>query len=219
MKRTESVSPSLCKCVQEIRMAKDIEEKDAETREKRLARCVEHHGHLCMGQVLGVLLAEKGLELIGTDDPKEMIVISENDRCIADALQILTGTRLGRRSFQLRDYGKMAATFINEKKGTAYRVWVSGEITKVGAYHSLAREEKDKLLMRVLESNTDDVLSFQRVRVELSRHELPGIPKRVVRCDSCGEKVMDGKDVEREGRILCRYCDKGGYYVTLRGNE
>ena len=103
-----------------------------ETRKERLKRCVDYHGHLCMGQVLGVLLAEKGLDLIGTDDPMEMIVISENDRCISDALQILTGTRLRRRSFKLRDYGKMAATFINVNKATAYRVWVSGEITKIG---------------------------------------------------------------------------------------
>jgi formylmethanofuran dehydrogenase subunit E len=30
-----------------------------------LNRCVEYHGHLCMGQALGVRLALKAMELIG----------------------------------------------------------------------------------------------------------------------------------------------------------
>ena len=183
-----------------------------ESREERLRRCVEHHGHLCMGQVLGVLLAEKGMDLIGTGDAKEMIVICENDRCISDALQILTGTRLGRRSFKLIDYGKMAATFVNERTDTAYRVWVSAPRTKIGKYHSLPRLEKEKLLFDILHSDTDEILSCRRVRVEFAEEELPGRPKRVVLCESCGEKVMDGKDVEEEGRVLCRCCARGGYY-------
>ncbi|MEW5936802.1 MAG: FmdE family protein [Candidatus Thermoplasmatota archaeon] len=183
-------------------------------RKERLSKAVEYHGHLCMGQVLGVLLAEKGLSLIGTADPREMIVIAENDRCIADALQILTGTRLGRRSFKLRDYGKMAATFINLRTGHAYRVWVSGAVTKTGEYHSLQEVEKEALLARVIEAGIDEVLSFQPVRVHLSPDELPGYPRRVVRCAVCGEKVMDAKETERDGRLLCRACADRPYYTT-----
>ena len=94
---------------------------DAPTGEHLLERCVEFHGHLCLGQVLGVRLALKGMELIGTRNPKEMIVLIENDRCIADAIQIVTGTRIGRRSAKLINYGKMAATFINTESGAAGR--------------------------------------------------------------------------------------------------
>lgn len=187
-------------------------------RKESLERCVEYHGHLCMGQVLGVLLAEKGMELIGTTDPREMIVIAENDRCIGDALQVLTGTRLGRRSFKLRDYGKMAATFIDQKTDTVYRVWVSGDLPKVGRYPDLPREEKDELLMKVLGSEIEDVLSWEEVEVEMSSNELPGKPKITVWCDSCGEKIMDGKHLEREGRNICRYCAEGGYYKKGDGD-
>lgn len=52
-----------------------------------LDRCVSYHGHLCMGQTLGVRLALKGMKLIGTSNPRQMIVLIENDRCIADAIQ------------------------------------------------------------------------------------------------------------------------------------
>ena len=95
---------------------------DAPTREDLLDRCVEFHGHLCFGQVLGVRLAVKGMELIRTHDRKEMIVFIENDRCIADAIQVVTGTRIGRRSAKLVPYGKMAATFLCTETGEAYRV-------------------------------------------------------------------------------------------------
>jgi len=74
-----------------------------------LKRCVEYHGHYCAGQSLGVRIAKKGLELIEVEDQKELIVFVENDRCIADAVLMATGTRLGRRSLKFVDYGKMAA--------------------------------------------------------------------------------------------------------------
>jgi len=183
-----------------------------DTRKENLKRCVEYHGHLCMGQVLGVLIAKKGMELIGTNDPKQMIVISENDRCIADALQTLTGTRLGRRTFKLKDQGKMAATFINQRKRISYRVWVSGDLPKVGKYPDLPREEKEELLMKVLECKIDDVLSWKEVTVEFDDNELPGKPKVTIWCDGCGEKVMDGKHIEADGKNLCRTCGVGDPY-------
>lgn len=87
-----------------------------------LRRCVEYHGHHCMGQSLGVRVAKKGLELVSPEDPKDLIVFVENDRCIADAVLMATGTRLGRRNLKYVDYGRMAATFINLKKDVAWRV-------------------------------------------------------------------------------------------------
>ena len=115
-----------------------------EQRKNNLHRAVDYHGHLCLGQVLGVFLAEKGMDSIGTNDPKKMIVYVENDRCIADAIQILTGTRLGRRSMKLINYGKMAATFINTETDNAYRVWVSGKINEMIGKMNLDPKEKER---------------------------------------------------------------------------
>jgi len=185
---------------------------DLRQRRKWLKDAVKYHGHLCMGQVLGVLIAEKGMELIGTRDPHDMIVISENDRCIADALQITTGTRLGRRSFKLRDYGKMAATFYNMGTGKAHRIWVSGNVTKGKDFHSLPESERKKILDEVLASDLGKVLSSRRVSVSFSENELPGKPKVVVDCSVCGERVMDGKHITKKGKRLCRSCADGAYY-------
>ena len=87
-----------------------------------LQRCIDYHGHFCAGQSLGVRIAKKGLELALPDEPHDLIVFIENDRCIADAVLMATGTRLGRRNLKYVDYGRMAATFVNLKNDTAWRV-------------------------------------------------------------------------------------------------
>src|SRR5271169_6569375 len=82
-------------------------------------REAEHaHGHLCAGQVLGVRLAMLGLEKLGIEDPrgkdrKRLITFVEIDRCATDAIAVVTGCRLGKRALKFRDWGKMAATFVD----------------------------------------------------------------------------------------------------------
>ena len=42
-----------------------------------LERCATFHGHLCLGQVVGVRMAKKGLELVAAEDIKDLIVMVE----------------------------------------------------------------------------------------------------------------------------------------------
>jgi formylmethanofuran dehydrogenase subunit E len=184
-------------------------------RKKWLDSAVKYHGHICLGQVFGVLISELGLKLIKTRDPHDMIVISENDRCIADALQIITGTRLGRRSFKLKDCGKMAATFCNLKTGRAFRVWVKGNAFANKDYFAMSENEKKKFLDSALRSEMSDVLEYMHVKVRFSPHELPGKPKIRVNCEKCGERVMDGKHSVVKGKNLCRSCAEGPYYKKV----
>src|SRR5208337_1164290 len=85
------------------------------------------HGHLCAGQVLGVRMAMLGLELLGLDDPhgkdrKRLITYVEIDRCMTDAIGVVTGCRLGKRALKFRDWGKVAATFVDLESGKAVRI-------------------------------------------------------------------------------------------------
>src|SRR5436309_5066137 len=85
------------------------------------------HGHLCAGQVLGVRLAMLGLRKLEIDDPygkdrKRLVTFVEIDRCATDAIMVVTGCRLGKRALKFRDWGKMAATFIDLESGKAVRV-------------------------------------------------------------------------------------------------
>ena len=180
-------------------------------RDELLDRCVSYHGHLCMGQTLGVRLALKGMELIGASSPKEMIVFIENDRCIADAIQIVTGTRIGRRSAKLIDVGKMAATFLHTETGLAYRV----NVRHVDPH---AQDDADPC-RAVLHVPDAKLLAWRRVHVELKPQELPGKPQRTVPCARCGEKVFDGKDVESADGPVCRSCAEGTYFRELTQEE
>lgn len=177
------------------------------TREELLKRCVEFHGHLCLGQVLGVRLALMGMELIGTRNPKEMIVLIENDRCIADAIQIITGTRIGRRSAKLINYGKMAATFVNTESGTAYRVNVRQVDPQAG-------HDKEQI-RQVLHTPEGELLACKRVAVSLKPEDLPGKPRHTVNCVRCEEKVFDGREVQGDVGPLCLSCAHGPYYQIV----
>jgi len=172
-----------------------------------LQRCIEYHGHYCTGQSLGVRIAKKGLELVSPEDVKDLIVFIENDRCIADAVLMATGVRLGRRNLKFVDYGRMAATFVNLKKDIAWRVCLTpGEKEKNGGPD--AKEY-------VLTLPDEELLVWKKVKVSLKQEDLPGKPLRTVICAGCGEKVFDGKDaidpVTGQGP-LCRACMNGSYY-------
>src|SRR3954471_2357272 len=85
------------------------------------------HGHLCAGQILGVRMAVLGMEKLGIDDPrgkdrKRLVTFVEIDRCATDAIGVVTGCRLGKRALKFRDWGKMAATFVNLETDRAVRV-------------------------------------------------------------------------------------------------
>jgi formylmethanofuran dehydrogenase subunit E len=179
------------------------------TRAGWLERCVEWHGHLCMGQVLGVRVALKGMELAGTRDPKRLIVFIECARCLTDAIQVVTGTRVGRRSAKLVDLGKSAATFLDLGSGRAWRVAVKDFADPPGG--------KDEACRAALESPDDVLLAWRPVRVRPAPTELPGRPLRAVPCAHCGETVLDGRDVESTDGPLCRSCAGGAYYEEEPG--
>src|ERR1041385_2565055 len=85
------------------------------------------HGHLCAGQVLGVRMAMFGLKKLGPEDPqgkdrKRLVTFIEIDRCATDAIMVVTGCRLGKRALKFRDWGKMAATFLDLETGKAIRI-------------------------------------------------------------------------------------------------
>ena len=81
-----------------------------------LIEAEQNHGHMCPGQVLGVRMAMLGCRLIRIEEPKvgkRLIVFVEIDRCAADAINTVTGCRLGKRTLKYRDFGKLAATFLS----------------------------------------------------------------------------------------------------------
>jgi formylmethanofuran dehydrogenase subunit E len=180
---------------------------DLQRLKAQLERCVSYHGHYCTGQILGVRIAVKGLELAACESPRDLIVVIENDRCIADAIQVVTGTRIGRRTMKLIPYGRMAATFVNLASSRAFRVNV--HVPDRCCEGSGATDES------FLTMPDEELLRWREVHARFSSHELPGRPQRVVRCSTCGEKVFDFRDLPSPSGPQCAACANGAYYTDL----
>ena len=178
-----------------------------------------NHGHMCPGQVLGVRMAMLGCSLIGIDEPKDgkrLIVFVEIDRCAADAINTVTGCRLGRRTLKYRDFGKLAATFLDTVTGAAVRVVAlesSRELAKQCFGHLPTKKAQQLEAYKTLPDG--ELFSWQCVRVSLADSDRPGHPLTRVACELCGEGINDHREVLREGKILCRACAGDRYYEVV----
>jgi formylmethanofuran dehydrogenase subunit E len=179
------------------------------------------HGHLCAGQVLGVRLAMLGLEKLGIEDPrgkdrKRLVTFVEIDRCATDAIAVVTGCRLGKRALKFRDWGKMAATFVDLSTGKAIRI-AAKESSKALArsMHPEIESKNQQQMMAYREMPEDDLFTKQWVKVELPAEEFPGYKGERIVCAECGEGINFHREVLRDGRVLCRACAGEKYYEPL----
>ncbi len=190
-----------------------------QTLEEYIERANVAHGHTCAGQILGIRLALLGLKELGIDDPikerKRLVTIVEIDRCATDAVQLVTGCRLGKRALKFKDFGKVAATFVDLKTDRAIRI-VAREESKQQArklFPELDKEEGQRRAYRQLPD--DDLFTRQWVRVALPEEDMPGYRAPRVVCAQCGEGINFKREVQRDGRLLCRACAGERYYEPL----
>lgn len=185
----------------------------------------EAHGHLCAGQVLGVRMAMLGCKQLRIEDPrgrdrKRLVTFIEIDRCATDAIGVVTGCRLGKRALKFRDWGKMAATFIDLSSGRALRV-AAKESSKARARELYPEiENKNQQQMRAYREMPDEELfSEEWVEVALDAKEFPGYKGERVACDECGEGINYARFLRRDGKTLCFACanPRERYYRPVSG--
>jgi len=192
------------------------------TFEEHLAEAAAFHGGDCPGQTLGVRIARAGLERLGIDDPlsdawrKNIMVYVEIDRCAADALMMVTGCRVGKRTLKLVDNGIMAATFVNLKEGRAVRVTAREEARSLAPKYAPEEQnkyEQQRLAYRVMPD--EELLDFEEVKVAIPPEDMPGSPISRVVCERCGDTVVDMREVRGEGAVLCRNCAGPSFFTRL----
>jgi len=191
------------------------------------------HGHLCAGQILGVRLAMFGCSRLNIDDPrgadrKRLVTFVEIDRCATDAIGVVTGCRLGKRALKFRDWGKMAATFVDLNAPL--------EITddtptykaiRIAALES-SRQRSRELYPHIENKNQQQMLAYrelpdaelfseQWVRVPIHPREMPGYKSPRIACESCGEGINYDRELRPNGKILCEACasPQTRYYQPL----
>ncbi|WP_028318618.1 FmdE family protein [Desulfobulbus elongatus] len=181
------------------------------TYEELVEQAGQFHGDICHGIKIGTRMTMAGLRRIGITDPKgadrkKLMVFVEIDRCTTDAIMALTGCRPGKRTMKIRDYGKMAATFINLETNTAFRVVVKGN-RKQGENGG---EEPDFATLP-----EEELFTINEVAVPLRPEDMPGKPLSRVPCARCGETVMDGREVRDGERVLCVPCSAAVDYYRI----
>ncbi len=192
-----------------------------------LADAERAHGHLCAGQILGVRMAMLGCKRLGIEDPrgrdrKRLVTFIEIDRCATDAIGVVTGCRLGKRALKLRDWGKMAATFVDLSDSRALRL-AATESSKERAralYPEIANKNQQQM-RAYRELPDEDLFTEQWVRVKLDPKEFPGYKGERIACAACGEGISYERWVLHDGEKLCRGCadPSARYYQPIGESE
>ena len=203
------------------------------------------HGHLCAGQILGVRLAMFGCERLGIDDPKglvnpkdrkRLVTFIEIDRCATDAIAVVTGCRLGKRAIKFRDWGKMAATFVDLASpitpALASPLAPQGDTPiykaiRIAALESSKQRARD-LYPNIENKNQQQMLAYRElpiadlfteewVAVPIHPREMPGYKSARITCELCGEGINYDREVHRDGKTLCEGCaaPEARYYQPL----
>jgi formylmethanofuran dehydrogenase subunit E len=176
------------------------------------------HGHICAGQVLGVRLAMLGIRELGLDpiaERKRIVTYVEIDRCVTDAVALVANCRLGKRALKFRDWGKVAATFVDLQSGRAVRI-AAKESSKQAAREMFPELEKEAGQQRAYAQLSDEILfGKQWVKVEVQPEDLPGFKGPRVVCAQCGEGINFKREVVVGGRTLCRACAGERYYHAV----
>src|SRR3954466_14179045 len=117
-------------------------------------------------------MALAGLAQLGFDDPKgkhrkRLVTFVEIDRCATDAIGVVTGCRLGKRALKFRDWGKVAATFVDVETGKAVRV-AAKESSKALArsMHPEIENKNQQQMLAYREMTDEQLFQTQWVHVE-----------------------------------------------------
>jgi formylmethanofuran dehydrogenase subunit E len=187
-----------------------------ESFDELLRRAEVVHGHMCPGQILGVRMALVGLNRLGIKDPmgadrKRLVTYVEIDRCATDAIGMVTGCRLGKRTLKFRDWGKMAATFVDLESSRAIRI-VAREDSREKAERLYPHLEgkKAQQMAAYRELGDDELFREEWVQTTIDAAELPGFKGERFLCPRCGEGVNFGRFEEVDGERLCLSCARPG---------
>jgi formylmethanofuran dehydrogenase subunit E len=174
------------------------------------------HTHLCPRQILGVRIGLAGMNALGlseTPGKKGLLIISETDGCFVDGLTAVTACTVGHRTLRVEDYGKIAATFVDVKTCLAVRVAPQPDIRERAYAYAPGELRRYFAQMRAYQMMpNDELLLVQEVVLSTHIRQIISRPGIRVTCDSCGEEIINNREILRDGLTLCRACNGDSYF-------
>ena len=181
-----------------------------------LRKSASRHKHLCPRQVLGARMGLLAGELLHLDIPradKRLLIIAETDGCTVDGLIAATGCHVGGRTLRIMDLGKVAATFIDTYTESALRFAPRREIRSLALdYAPGARNRWQAMLQSYQKIPAEDLFNIQSVCLKIPLAEIISKPSAKTECEMCGEEIINGREVFRNGRVVCLSCAGENYY-------
>jgi len=180
-----------------------------------------HHKHLCPRQVLGVRMGmraarELRLELPQTN--KRLYAFVETDGCLVDGVIAATGCHVGRRTLQIVDFGKVAATFVDTATGTAIRIFPHPDARQTAPLFAPGERDRWHAQLTGYQAMPDEaLLVVQPVELSVSMAAIISRPGVRTACAQCGEEIINEREVVRGGIVLCRACAGESYYRLREG--
>jgi len=174
------------------------------------------HHHLCPRQVLGVRMAQLAGKELGIELPqkdKRVFCFSECDGCGMGGFADGSGCYPERRTMHILDYGKLAATFVDQQTGKAVRVAPKNNIRNKFSKHGLDDKQRWQAMLDGYKVMSDEELFTVRpVILTIDLAAIVSKPGMRVTCDICGEEVTNEREIRLDGRTLCKTCAGAGYF-------
>ena len=182
-----------------------------------LDRSSERHKHLCPRQVLGVrmgMMAARYLDFEIPQSNKRLLTILETDGCFADGVEVTTGCTIGHRTMRVKDFGKVAAVFVDTKTKSSFRIASGINIRDIAdSYGTTGKNSWERQLLGYQTMPDLELFSIAWVTLITPIEEIVSQPGIRVNCEICSEEIINEREVKFNGRKLCQACAGFSYYL------
>lgn len=199
------------------------------SREESYRTVISFHGHECPGVAFGVRVAEAVLDRLGRPDGG-LVGVTETDACAVDALQVITGCTMGKRTLVLEDNGRNVFTFWDRAAGRGVRVRALADSVvyrtpelwqlsdKIGDGTATEEEQarfatlQDERIAKLLELPDKEFLAVEDI--EAAAPQTKAVAP-VDLCEECGEPTSVETLHDHRGRMVCPPCHLAAHGGSL----
>lgn len=183
-----------------------------------LKKSAELHSHLCPRQVLGVRMGMFAGKLLDVELPqteKRVLAIVETDGCFSDGVAVAANCWVGRRTMRVEDYGKSAATFVDTHTDRALRISPRPEGRELAERYAPEADNRwEAMLLGYQRMPDEELLQWEEVTLKTPVGQIISRPGLRVNCARCGEEIINEREVDVDGQLLCCACAGNGYYAA-----
>ena len=159
------------------------------------------------------LLAGDLLKIDLPQTKKQLLSIVETDGCAVDGISVASNCTVGHRTLRIEDYGKVAATFVDTNTGRAIRIAPRHTIRSSASDFAPPGSSKWKAqLIGYQRMPYERLFLVQEVELVTSLEKIVSRAGKRVYCQSCGEEILNEREMLQHGKVLCRACGGESYY-------